>query len=353
MKLVVVLLLILICIQILPCSSRTAADELNELGYGSGKILLGAYMGDSSIISQGITEKGDINTLMTPFIGEKVLTLGKLLINFPLSPALHLTFFHGHKDHLDTAFFMMNRGANPNLYELPSYYSDDFKDDYLEKRRNPVVQDNKYQKDNIVEYLNISYGYPPAMMYCLGLGIIPTNSHAAFLQRIYQSLPSHFNFTKVEIWRKFTGNPPILHIPILLDFFDGAYALVEDMKYNVNEKDDYGISPLHIAAWKGDDNLLLYLLSRGAIISSDNMGRTPLHYAAIRGHSQIISLIFKSFNKKTTTTTTTNDDDDGIKVAGQRKLDLLKSDLIKSKDNNGKTALHLAAMQPSLTTVIR
>jgi len=109
---------------------------------------------------------------MTPFLGERVLQLGKSLENFPLSPALHLTFYHAQKDHLDTAFFMMNRGANPNQIELPTIYSEDYKYEYMKKMKNPEISNNKYQKDNIVDYLNISYGYPPAIMYCLGLGRI-------------------------------------------------------------------------------------------------------------------------------------------------------------------------------------
>ena len=175
----------------------------------------------------------------------------------------------------------------------------------------------------------------------------PKDSHAAFLQRIYQSLPSHFNLTVLDLWRNLTGNPPILQIPLLLDFFQGAYALVEDLKFEINVEDEHGITPLHIAAWKGDKNLLWYLLSRGAAISVDKMGRTPLHYAAMRGHGDIIIEIFKSFDKNK------SKDYDDVKIAGQRKQDALKIDLIKTKDNNGKSALQLAALPPSLTTVIR
>jgi hypothetical protein len=174
----------------------------------------------------------------------------------------------------------------------------------------------------------------------------PKDSHAAFIQRIYQSLPSQFNFTVLDLWRNLTGNPPILQIPLLLDFFEGAYALVEDIKFDVNVEDDHGITPLHIAAWKGDMNLLWYLLSRGAVMSVDKMGRTPLHYAALRGHGDIIIEIFKTFNNKTK-------DYEDVKIAGQRRQDALKIDLLKTKDNNGKTALQLAALPPSLTTVIR
>jgi hypothetical protein len=79
----ILIILILLYILIIPCLCRTAADELNELAYGTGRILLGAYMGNSVIITQGIIENGNLNSVMTPFMGEKVLTLGKLLINFP------------------------------------------------------------------------------------------------------------------------------------------------------------------------------------------------------------------------------------------------------------------------------
>ena len=151
---------------------------------------------------------------MTPFLGEKVLQLGKILENFPITPALHLTFYHSQKDHLDTAFFMMNRGANPNKFELPSHYSEDYKYEYMKHMNNPSVSNNKYKKDNIVDYLNISYGYPPAIMYCLGLGKIITSIFNLQFYHIFMKLIFNRYETKRFSCSIFTENISIITISI-------------------------------------------------------------------------------------------------------------------------------------------
>ena len=62
------ILLLLLLYFIKKCLCRTAADEFNELQYGSGKVLLGAYIGDNNLITQGISEKGMTMTMMALFI---------------------------------------------------------------------------------------------------------------------------------------------------------------------------------------------------------------------------------------------------------------------------------------------
>ena len=112
-------------------------------------------------------------------------------------------------------------------------------------------------------------GYPIAIAYALGLGATPNNEHASFLQRTHATFPHLFedaaSAQRIEKWRNDTGNPPLLHIPILrpdgVVFFDGVYTLVTDFKYDVdNAADAWGVTPLHLAAWLGDSHLLRFLL---------------------------------------------------------------------------------------------
>merc|ERR1711871_1535635 len=58
-------------------------------------------------------------------------------------------------------------------------------------------------------------GYAPAPLYSLGLSgsFNPSESHAAMLQRLHESLPSKFNTTIISSWLEMTGNPPLIHIP--------------------------------------------------------------------------------------------------------------------------------------------
>jgi ankyrin repeat protein len=57
-----------------------------------------------------------------------------------------------------------------------------------------------------------------------------------------------------------------------------AYLL--DRGADVNYQDDFGLSPLHVAASTQDSNCVSLLLKRGAKVNvRDKAGRTPLHYA--------------------------------------------------------------------------
>ena len=53
---------------------------------------------------------------------------------------------------------------------------------------------------------------------------------------------------------------------------------------DVNDRDEYGQMPLHLAVVRGRQKIVELLISRGASIEGkDNAGRTPLHYAAGAG----------------------------------------------------------------------
>ena len=53
-----------------------------------------------------------------------------------------------------------------------------------------------------------------------------------------------------------------------------------------------GLTPLHVAAFIGNENVVSYLLDKGANISSvTQRGETPLHYAARAGHPNIMRLL--------------------------------------------------------------
>lgn len=176
-------------------------------------------------------------------------------------------------------------------------------------------------------------GFPPAIMYTLGLGVPPTNSHAAFLQRMYHTFPDKiYNKTMLQEWIKLTGNPPLLHIPILADSFDCVYVLVNELKVTLDEVDAMGVTALHLAAWQGNANLVAFLMHSGAMPTNvDSNGRTPLHYAAIRGHGEVIKYLLKTSDS-----------------TPPKKAENLKKQLLAIKDHDGRTALTLAALTPSI-----
>jgi len=65
-------------------------------------------------------------------------------------------------------------------------------------------------------------------------------------------------------------------------------TLLKDKPGLVLSKDDkYGLTPLHLAAFSGHQDVAeLLLTSKAEVNAKDNLGLTPLHMAALGGHSR-------------------------------------------------------------------
>ena len=68
--------------------------------------------------------------------------------------------------------------------------------------------------------------------------------------------------------------------------------LLLDRGANIEEKDNYGITPIHRAAWEGQTDTVEFLLDRGANIEEkNNRGYTPIHSAAENGKTDTVELL--------------------------------------------------------------
>ncbi|XP_056378121.1 transient receptor potential cation channel subfamily A member 1 isoform X2 [Hyla sarda] len=59
----------------------------------------------------------------------------------------------------------------------------------------------------------------------------------------------------------------------------------------LNEADEKGLTPLHLAAENGHDRIAFLLLKKGALLLSDHRGWTALHYAAFGGYTRTIKVL--------------------------------------------------------------
>ena len=84
--------------------------------------------------------------------------------------------------------------------------------------------------------------------------------------------------------------------------------------YDLDEKNDWGDTPLHLASQKGHIDFILILLEYGAYVNEKGHdGSISLHEASYYGHNDCISALLKHNAK------------------------------IDAKDNNGDTPLHFAS----------
>jgi ankyrin repeat protein len=67
--------------------------------------------------------------------------------------------------------------------------------------------------------------------------------------------------------------------------------LIEDKHCDVNTKDKFCMSLLHIACENGQIEIIRYLFDRRVEIATDNLGRTPLGVAAQKGQLQVVRLM--------------------------------------------------------------
>lgn len=293
------------------CFARTPKDDLQLLQRGNTKVFEGIISGDLSIVKEGLQDGGNLIEALDPFIGEAVLKLGQAHVTFPVVPPLHMAFNYGRKEHITIANYLIGLGADVNAYELPS--SND-RDDGLGR------------------------GYAPAFMYALGLGQQPNGSHAVMVERLHKAFGEKFKLSSFNKWASHTGNPPLTHMCILLENFDCLYLALSEFILPVMERDVFGMTALHIAAWNGDLQSVIMLLHNGAdLLALDNFNRSPLFLATIRRNLDVMALLLgqaltnKSFGKGT--------------------LDRIKL-LLFSKDKWGKDIVDLILQSPTFSSAI-
>ncbi|EAX92377.1 ankyrin repeat protein, putative [Trichomonas vaginalis G3] len=135
---------------------------------------------------------------------------------------------------------------------------------------------------------------------------------------------------------------PIFGIRSLIEYFLSLGA-------NINEKDKYGNTALHIAAWNNSKETTEVLISHGANVNEKGQnGKTPLHNASYKNSKEIAELLI-SFGANV------NEKDEYGNTALHIAADCSSKETaevlishganVDENDNTGKTALHKAAFE--------
>lgn len=75
------------------------------------------------------------------------------------------------------------------------------------------------------------------------------------------------------------------------------FLLQPSMNFDVNAKDNDGITPLHLASAVSDINALTLIQHGADVQAKDNDGRTPLHFAAKAGQSNVVGLLLEIYQQ--------------------------------------------------------
>nr|XP_004239183.1 uncharacterized protein LOC101259438 [Solanum lycopersicum] len=137
-------------------------------------------------------------------------------------------------------------------------------------------------------------------------------------------------------------------------------------------RDAQGSTLLHSASGRGQVEVVKSLLERYELINSrDNQGNTALHVAAYRGYLAVVKVLISVSPSSTTLRNNYGDTFLHMAVAGfrtpsfhrlDRQMELMKQlvrgkiieieDIINIKNNDGRTALHLAVIENIQTDVV-
>jgi ankyrin repeat protein len=128
--------------------------------------------------------------------------------------------------------------------------------------------------------------------------------------------------------------------------------LSTESQANPDIADNYSWTALHYAAWRGHTSVVKKLLKRANPNIPDNLGQLPLHLGAERRHRRIVELLCHYKEEMVATCkdgqtvlhrAAWGGDHDVVKTVTSRLLHRELKDTLHAKDNDGKTALHVAA----------
>ena len=279
--------------------------EKNDLSWDE-KLLLNIVLGDIVQVKNCVHNGASVLTILTPYVGEHRLGLGKPWVNFPVAPALHVAINGGTTKQLNIATFLLSKGADPSVFLH-------------------------------AKYPRISNGFPPALMFAAGYGVNGSidnlndvSGRTELARRLYIGSKSTFNITSLDLWASHLNPPlPALHAAVYANSYDGVYLLLVEFNIQPDSvRDDDGATALHAAASLGAWRIMQLLLHNGANpTTTDNYGRTPMHKASSLGSDVAIAML----------------------IYEKSAADVMQ--MISKRDAAGRSSLDLSRLQPRKKSV--
>uniref|UniRef100_A0A4W5LPL8 Uncharacterized protein n=1 Tax=Hucho hucho TaxID=62062 RepID=A0A4W5LPL8_9TELE len=129
---------------------------------------------------------------------------------------------------------------------------------------------------------------------------------------------------QVSLERKSKDKKSALHFAAQYGRINTCQRLLETITDSrlLNEGDERGLTPLHLASGGGHTKVVELLLRKGALFHSDYKGWTCLHHAAAEGYTQTMKIVLATNTK-----------------------------LLDKLDDDGSTALHVAAREGQVAAV--